>query len=171
MKWCYSTITPARTLLTWQKTLQELGWEFIPHPPYSPNLFPLDFHLFSCRTTFKELPFRMKMCSERDLTTSTQNHVIFYRGGIEKLLQRWQTVVNSEGEYCILLIIVGSTHYTISQSTVWYDTQLTNDSLTTLIVFRCQNYSDSFFCYVHLFSDIPSKTMLFLHALDLLPIE
>ena len=30
-----------------------------------------------------------------------------------------------------------STH-TISQSTVWYDTQLTNHSLTTLIVFRCR---------------------------------
>ena len=37
------------------------------------------------------------------------------------------------------------THYTIIQSTVWYNTQLTNDSLTTVIVFRCRNYTDSFF--------------------------
>ena len=49
------------------------------------------------------------------------------------------------------------THYTISQSTVWYDAQLTNDSLNTLIVFRCRNYRDSFISYVHLFSDIPSS--------------
>ena len=48
------------------------------------------------------------------------------------------------------------TRYTIIQSTV-YDTQLTNDSLTALIVFRCRNYTDSFFSYVHLFSDIPSS--------------
>ena len=53
------------------------------------------------------------------------------------------------------------THYTISQSTVWYDTQLTNQSLTTVIVFRCRNYSDSFFSYVHLFSDIPSNDNAF----------
>ena len=44
---------------------------------------------------------------------------------------------------------------------VWYDIQLTNDSLTTLIVFRSQNYTDSFFSYVHLFSDIPSNNNAF----------
>ena len=48
------------------------------------------------------------------------------------------------------------THYTTSQSTVWYDTQL-----TILIVFRCRNYTDSFFSYVHLFSDIPSNDNAF----------
>ena len=53
------------------------------------------------------------------------------------------------------------THYTISQSTVWYDIQLTNDSLTTLIVFRSRNYSDIFLSYVHLFSYIPSNDNLF----------
>ena len=53
------------------------------------------------------------------------------------------------------------THYTISQSTVSYDTQLTNHSLTTVIVFRCRNYPDSFFSYVHLFSDIPSNDNAF----------
>ena len=44
---------------------------------------------------------------------------------------------------------------------VWYDTQLTNDSLTTLIVFRSQNYPDSFFNYFHLFSYIPSSDNAF----------
>ena len=34
-------------------------------------------------------------------------------------------------------------HYTISQSAVWYNTQLTNHSLTTVIVFRCRNYTDN----------------------------
>ena len=44
---------------------------------------------------------------------------------------------------------------------VWYDTQLTNGSLTTLIVFRSQNYPDSFFSYVHLFSYIPNSDNAF----------
>ncbi|XP_064482834.1 histone-lysine N-methyltransferase SETMAR-like [Ornithodoros turicata] len=28
------------------RTLEELGWESLPHPPYSPDLDPNDFHLF-----------------------------------------------------------------------------------------------------------------------------
>jgi len=27
-------------------TLQQLGWEVLPHPPYNPDLAPSDFHLF-----------------------------------------------------------------------------------------------------------------------------
>jgi histone-lysine N-methyltransferase SETMAR len=26
--------------------IQELDWEILPHPPYSPNLAPSDYHLF-----------------------------------------------------------------------------------------------------------------------------
>ena len=59
-----------------------------------------------------------------------------------------------------ILYFDNRTHYTISQSTVWYDTQLTNDSLTTLIVFHCRNYSDSFFSYVHLFQISRATSML-----------
>lgn len=28
------------------KTLDELGWETLEHPPYSPDLLPCDYHLF-----------------------------------------------------------------------------------------------------------------------------
>ena len=34
------------TSLVTRKKLLELGWEVMPHPPYSPNLAPSDYHLF-----------------------------------------------------------------------------------------------------------------------------
>ena len=54
-----------------KNTIQELGWEVNPHPPYSPDLAPSDFQLFrALSNNFQGLPFRVKMCSEHGLTTS-----------------------------------------------------------------------------------------------------
>ncbi|EZA56424.1 Histone-lysine N-methyltransferase SETMAR [Ooceraea biroi] len=36
---------PRRSLVTREKLLQ-LGWDVLPHPPYSPDLAPSDYHLF-----------------------------------------------------------------------------------------------------------------------------
>jgi hypothetical protein len=29
-----------------EAAIQELDWEILPHPPYSPDLVPSDYHLF-----------------------------------------------------------------------------------------------------------------------------
>ena len=34
------------TSLVTRKKLLKLGWEVMPHPPYSPDLAPSDYHLF-----------------------------------------------------------------------------------------------------------------------------
>ena len=52
-------------------TTQELGWEVIPHPPYSPDLAPSDFQVF--RSLWNNLPGtsrNFKMCSVNCFITS-----------------------------------------------------------------------------------------------------
>lgn len=43
-EWSYSLLTPILIPLT-KVAFQELGWDVIPYPPYSPKLAPPDFHL------------------------------------------------------------------------------------------------------------------------------
>ena len=38
--------TPAHRALATQKKLAYLGFQFLDHPPYSPDLAPSDYHLF-----------------------------------------------------------------------------------------------------------------------------
>ena len=38
--------TRRHTSLVTRKKLLELGWGVMPHPPYSPDLAPSDYHLF-----------------------------------------------------------------------------------------------------------------------------
>ena len=85
-----------------ENTIQELGWEIIPHPPYLPALAPSDFHLFrSLSNNFQVISFPDENVLRTWLLGSYSKPRDFYRRRIEKLLQRWQTVVNSEGEYTV----------------------------------------------------------------------
>lgn len=86
-----------------KNTLQELGWEVIPHPPYSPDLAPSDFHLFrslSNNLQGTSFPNEDALLTWLDDFFNSKPRD-FYRRGIEKLVQRWQNVVNSEGEYIV----------------------------------------------------------------------
>ncbi|UYV80125.1 NR6A1 [Cordylochernes scorpioides] len=38
---------PAQNARVVKNTIKDLGWELLPHPPYSPDLAPSDYHLFT----------------------------------------------------------------------------------------------------------------------------
>jgi [histone H3]-lysine36 N-dimethyltransferase SETMAR len=84
-----------------KNTIEELGWEVLPHAPYSPDLAPSDFHLFlSLSNALVEKKFNDETELESWLGKwfDSKNQA-FYRRGIENLLERWTEVINSGGEY------------------------------------------------------------------------
>lgn len=86
--------------LTLQK-LQELNYETLPHPPYSPDISPTDYHLFLSLDNF----LRNKQFKSLDDVQHTFASFIesrdpdFFRSGINKLVERWQSVVDANGAY------------------------------------------------------------------------
>ena len=72
-----------------QNTMQELGWEVILHPPYSPDLAPSDFHLFCFLSNrLQGTSFLDKNVLGTWLDDFNSKPCDFYRRGIQKLLHR-----------------------------------------------------------------------------------
>ena len=83
------------------ETLDSLNWEVLPHPAYSPDLSPPDFHLFP---KLKE-PMRGRRYSCLDeLTAAVKTRIrqmnIEGTEDIFKLPQRWDKVIRNGGD-CI----------------------------------------------------------------------
>jgi histone-lysine N-methyltransferase SETMAR len=79
----------------------EMGWETLPHPPYSPDLAPSDYHLFS---KVKE-SLRGKKFQSRSALGSAINHSTkqlskqWFLTGIQNLPERWKKCIAIAGEY------------------------------------------------------------------------
>ena len=81
--------------------LHEIGWKVLPHPPYSPDLAPTDYHLFrSMASALKEKKFKnveeIKKWVSSFLHGKQQD---FYCDGIKHLRKRCQEVIDANGEY------------------------------------------------------------------------
>ena len=81
--------------------IHDLGWEILPHPPYSPDLAPSDYYLF--RTLNNEIGGQ-QFDSDDALKTWLTNFFaskpkVFYERGIRKLPVKWADVVHHNGNY------------------------------------------------------------------------
>lgn len=84
-----------------QEALKTLNWEVLPHPPYSPDIAPTDYYLFRCLSNdLAGASFKTDAELEKWLEVwFAHQDPSFYRHGIEKLVERWQTVIDKEGNY------------------------------------------------------------------------
>ncbi|KAG5327659.1 MOS1T transposase, partial [Pseudoatta argentina] len=81
--------------------LETLKWEVLPHPLYSPDIAPSEYHLF--RSLAHGL-CEQKFTSYEDCTKWFDSWISskdeqFFRRGIHSLPERWSKVVESNGKY------------------------------------------------------------------------
>ena len=84
-----------------QALIDSYGWETLSHPPYSPDLSPCDFHLFPA---FKRPMRGVRFGSLEEVITTAdrcirQAFLSNPTGGIQKLPERWNRVIESAGDY------------------------------------------------------------------------
>jgi len=78
--------------------LETLKWEVLPHPPYSPDIAPSDYHLFRSMTHgLSEQHFTsyedIKNCIDDWIASKNE---VFFRRGIHMLPERWEKIVASD---------------------------------------------------------------------------
>ena len=84
-----------------RETLEQLKWTVLPHPPYSPDLAPSDYHLFG---PLKEFLGGKKFQSDAEVQSVVQNWMnqqpkSFFENGIKSLPDRWRKCVDIAGDY------------------------------------------------------------------------
>ncbi|KAG5305947.1 MOS1T transposase, partial [Pseudoatta argentina] len=81
--------------------LETLKWEALPHPPYSPDIAPSDFHLFrSMAHGLADRRFHSYEEAQKWIDSwIASKDMSFFRRGIHVLPERWSKVVESDGKY------------------------------------------------------------------------
>ncbi|CAJ0922360.1 unnamed protein product, partial [Mesorhabditis belari] len=84
-----------------QQKIEEFGWEVLPHPPYSPDLAP--YHLFwSMQHSLAEKKFKNREEVEIWVSNFFESQLPeFFEKGIHSLRERWQRVIDNDGEYLL----------------------------------------------------------------------
>jgi len=80
------------------------GFQYLDHPPYSPDLAPSDYHLFPGLKKKKQLKFR-HFTSDAEVIASAETWLngqpseFFFLSGLQKLEQRAKKCIELRGEY------------------------------------------------------------------------
>ncbi|CAK9826344.1 Histone-lysine N-methyltransferase SETMAR [Anthophora retusa] len=81
--------------------IKNFNWELLPHPPYSSDLAPSDYHLFRSMQHF----LSGKNFNNSEDVKSALNEYFnsksqkFFENGIRKLTDRWEKVIETDGKY------------------------------------------------------------------------
>ncbi|KMQ83809.1 transposase [Lasius niger] len=99
----HHTARPHTSLQTRQKLL-DLGWDVLPHSQYSPDLAPSDYRLF--RSLQNSLNGLERFVSEKAIKRYLEQFFAekdrkFFERGIMKLPERWQKIVDENGQYIV----------------------------------------------------------------------
>eukprot|EP00106_Octopus_bimaculoides_P018275 XP_014785717.1 PREDICTED: histone-lysine N-methyltransferase SETMAR-like [Octopus bimaculoides] len=82
-------------------TVAKPNYEILAHPPYSPDIFPTDYHIFK----HFELAIRNKTFLNKEEVIETFEQFIsvkadkFFEDGIYAVGERWMKVTNEQGSY------------------------------------------------------------------------
>ena len=84
-----------------QAAIDKLQWTVLPHPPYSPDLAPSDYHLFGKLKEFLRGNHYASIDDVRNAVNDwiKQTPTNFFKDGIFKLVPRWQRCIAGEGDY------------------------------------------------------------------------
>ncbi|UYV72449.1 NR6A1 [Cordylochernes scorpioides] len=91
---------PAHNATVVKNTIKDLGWELLPHPPYSPDLAPSDYHLFtSLGHALKNQEFSNSDILRKWLVDwFDSKRIEFFRQGIRKLPESIHALETSSKE-------------------------------------------------------------------------
>jgi histone-lysine N-methyltransferase SETMAR len=89
------------TSLHTQEAITKLQWTVLPHPPYSPDMAPSDYHNFS---PLKDAIRGKKFEDDEEVISEVkrwlrQRPAEWYREGIQALTSWWRNAIDSEGDY------------------------------------------------------------------------
>jgi len=82
-------------------TIQKLKWYILPHPPYSLDLAPSDYHLFG---SLKEHMGKKRFHNNEEVIQDVQEWLHwqpkgFFLSGIRKLPDHWRKCITNQGDY------------------------------------------------------------------------
>ena len=92
---------PPNTSLVAMARIHDCGFELVPHPPYSPDLAPSDFHLFP---QMKKALAGRHFASDDDVIAAVEGFLEsqtkeFFCTGIKALQHRWSKGSALQGDY------------------------------------------------------------------------